>query len=434
MLNETHDPARRSWAQSANDPSTDFPLQNLPFGVCRPRGSSAEFRACVAVGDQVLDVSAARDAGAFEGDASEASAACAGGRLNGLMALGPRHWSALRLALFRGLSEGSPDREALAKCLAPRSGVECGVPARIGDFTDFFASIHHARRAGSISRPENPLLPNYHWVPIAYHGRASSIRVSGTDVIRPHGQIKPDAGSPPLFAPTRRLDYELELGFYVGGGNALGTRISMADADRHMFGVSLLNDWSARDMQAWEAQPLGPFLAKSFLTTISPWIVTFEALEPFRLPWRRITEAGEPLPYLSSKENDSRGALDIQVEASLMVAGSGALAGGRVLSRTSARHAHWTMAQMLVHHSSNGCDLSPGDLIGTGTQSGPTIEEAGCLLELSEGGRKPIDIGGGSRRTFLENGDTVILKAWCESGGRRRIGFGDCVSTVRPAN
>lgn len=208
----------------------------------------------------------------------------------------------------------------------------------------------------------------------------------------------------------------------------------MADADRHMFGVSLLNDWSARDMQAWEAQPLGPFLAKSFLTTISPWIVTFEALEPFRLPWRRITEAGEPLPYLSSKENDSRGALDIQVEASLMVAGSGALAGGRVLSRTSARHAHWTMAQMLVHHSSNGCDLSPGDLIGTGTQSGPTIEEAGCLLELSEGGRKPIDIGGGSRRTFLENGDTVILKAWCESGGRRRIGFGDCVSTVRPAN
>jgi fumarylacetoacetase len=431
-IDATHDPDLKSWVESANQPDADFPIQNLPFAVFRRAGRGESFRGAVAIGDQVLDLGALHSAGAFPGGAAaEALSAAAAPQLNALMSLGRPAWSALRLALAQALRNGSPGRQALETALVPQTEVEFTVPARIGDFTDFYSSIDHATAVGRLLRPDNPLLPNYKWVPIAYHGRASSIRVSGARIRRPAGQIVPRPGEPPVLAACRRLDFELELGVFVGPGNALGQPIPVADAEEHVFGLCLLNDWSARDLQAWEYQPLGPFLSKNFATTISPWIVTLDALAPFRVPWQRPTADPQPLPYLEDGELRRAGALDIQLEVELQ---SQAMRERGVpaqrLSRSNFRHAYWAVSQMLAHHSVNGCNLEPGDLLGTGTQSGPDPAEAGSLLELTHGGTQPLTLPGGEARTFLADGDQVTLRAWCATAGRVRIGFGSATGTI----
>ncbi|CAN5749149.1 fumarylacetoacetase [soil metagenome] len=433
-VNGTHDAALRSWVTSANETGTDFPIQNLPFAVFRDRWSRGEFRIGVAIGDQILDlraVSAAGLLGHAKHHADLLTGVCSEPDLTGLMKAGADSWTALRSALSTLLREGSASADVMTAMLIPQANAEFGMPTRVGDFTDFFASVHHARRTGALSRPDNPLLPNYHWVPIAYHGRSSSIRVSGCDVKRPSGQVKLPADAAPTFRKSARLDYESELGFFVGPGNALGEPIALDDAGRHIFGVCLLNDWSARDIQGWEAQPLGPFLAKNFATVISPWIATWEALQPFRTEWKRDVPA--PLSYLDSASNTARGALDIGLGVWIETARMRQVGTGlERLSRTNAVHSHWTLAQMLTHHSSNGCNLMPGDLIGTGTQSGPTLEEAGCMLELSEGGKRAIVLKNAEERRFLEDGDRVVLTGRCERSGARSIGFGECSGLVTP--
>jgi fumarylacetoacetase len=435
-LNETHDPALRSWVESANAAETDFPIQNLPFGVFRRAGTAEPFRGGVAIGDQILDLAAVRAQRAIRGAAAAtALRAASGAALNPLMAMGPEAWSALRLALSRALRAGSQAQAKLAGALVPQRGAELAAPATIGDFTDFYTSIHHATAVGRLFRPDNPLLPNYKWLPIAYHGRASSIAVSGQRLPRPKGQILPPGSNTPVYAPCKRLDYELELGAFVGTGNAPGTVVPMNEAERHLFGVVLLNDWSARDIQSWEYQPLGPFLAKSFATTISPWIVTMEALEPYRVAWTRPEGDPQPLPHLDSPDNRSRGALDIALEVwieSDRMRRDGS--GPALLSRSNFRDSYWTWAQMLAHHTSNGCNLLPGDLFGSGTQSGPKPEEGGALIELSKGGKQPVALANGETRTFVEDGDTITLRAACAARGRARIGFGPCAATVLPAN
>jgi len=433
-LNETHDAGLESWVESANAPDADFPIQNLPFGVFRRRGSSEFFRGGVAIGGEIVDLAAAHKAGLFSGEAAAAAANCANAALNGFMAMGPSASSSLRLALSRALRRGAPHEDKLRGCLVPQAQVEHAVPAYIGDYTDFYASVHHATTVGKLFRPDNPLLPNYKWVPIGYHGRSSSIGVSGQSFPRPLGQTMPPGAYRPAFGPCKRLDYELEVGVFVGVGNELGRRIPITDAERHAFGLCLLNDWSARDIQAWEYQPLGPFLAKNFATTVSPWIVTLEALAPYRTAWTRPPDDPQPLPYLDSPDNAARGAIDLQLEVWLETPQLRAVrAGPTRLSRTSFKHAYWTIAQMLAHHTASGCNLRPGDLLGTGTQSGPTPGEAGSLLELSAGGKQPVELANGDTRTFLEDGDCVILRGWCEKPGAARIGFGECRSTVLPA-
>ena len=434
-LNETHDPALRSWVASANGPANDFPIQNLPFAVFRRRGSSEAWRGGVAIGTQILDLAGILRAGGLEQiDAREALATAAEPTLNRFMALGPQAWSALRLALSRGLRIGASQRAAWLGCLVPQDDAEFMVPARIGDYTDFYASVHHATAVGRLFRPDNPLLPNYKWVPIAYHGRASSIGVSGQSFARPCGQTMAPGASAPVVTPSRRMDYELEMGIYVGPGNEAGEPIPLDAAEDHIFGLCLLNDWSARDLQAWEYQPLGPFLAKNFATTVSPWIVTAEALLPYRQPWMRDATDPQPLPYLDSEANRAAGAVDVHLEAWLETARMRAGGEGPVrLSHTSFRHAYWTAAQMVSHHTVNGCNLQPGDLLGTGTQSGPAPEEAGSLLELTAGGKQPVTLSNGETRTFLEDGDAVILRGWCERPGAARIGFGEARGTVLPA-
>jgi fumarylacetoacetase len=427
LLNETHDPALHSWVASAQLPGCDFPLQNLPHGVFRRQGSSEPWRGGVAIGDAILDLAAAHAQGVFSAAADSAAQAASAASLNGLMALGPAAWSALRLNLSRLLREGAPQAQLLAGCLLPQAQAEYAVPTRIGDYTDFLTSQYHALNAGRIFQPQNALPPNFKWLPIGYHGRASSVVISGSPVPRPHGQTRlPDAATP-HFGPTQKLDYELEIGVFIGPGNPRGTAIGIDDAEQHAFGLCLLNDWSARDVQAWESTPLGPFMAKNFVTSISPWIVTLEALAPFRVPLPR--EAGDPeaLPYLQSAQVQ---ALDIQLEAWLAPPGA---SHATRLSRTSYRHAYWTVAHMLTHHASNGCNLQPGDLLGTGTQSGPTHGEQGCLLELGQNGRTPITLADGTQRSYLQDGDTVTLRGWCERPGHARIGFGSCVGDVQPA-
>ena len=433
-INETHDAALRSWVESANAAGIDFPVQNLPFGVFRRKGSNEPFRGGVAIGAEILDLAMAHKAGAFSGEAAAAAANCAGSALNAFMAMGPSAWSALRLALSRALRRGASHADRLRGCLVPQAQAEYAVPAQIGDYTDFFTSIHHATNVGKLFRPDNPLLPNYKWVPIGYHGRASSIGASGQSFPRPQGQTLPPGTEQPVFGPSRRLDYELEMGIYIGVGNALGRPIPIAAAESHVFGLGLLNDWSARDIQAWEYQPLGPFLAKSFATTVSPWIVTLEALAPYRVAWSRPAADPQPLPYLDSPETRAGGAFDVRIETWLETAqmrGSGARPAR--LSHSSMKHAYWTIGQMVAHHTVNGCNLQPGDLFGSGTLSGPTAGEAGSLLELSVGGKQPVALGSGETRAFLEDGDCVILRAWCERDGYARIGFADCRGTVLPA-
>jgi len=434
LLNETHDPALRSWVASAQLAGADFPLQNLPFAIFRRAGLNEAWRGGVAIGDQVLDLAAVAASSVFTGLAAQAVQAAAQDKLNALMALGAPAWSALRLALSRALREGAPEQAALQAALVPQAEAEYDVPARIGDYTDFYTSVHHATNIGKQFRPDNPLLPNYKWVPIGYHGRASSIGVSGQRFARPQGQTMPPGASQPVFGPCKRLDIELELGIFVGSANPLGEPVPMAQAEEHVFGICLLNDWSARDIQAWEYQPLGPFLSKNFATTISPWIVTLEALAPYRVAFTRPPEDPQPLPYLDSSANREQGAFDIQLEVGLQTPRlREAAQAAAVICRTSYRHAYWTVAQMLTHHTINGCNLQPGDLFGSGTLSGPTLDQAGALIELTQGGKNPVQLPNGEQRVYLEDGDAVVLRGWCEKPGAARIGFGECVGTVLPA-
>jgi fumarylacetoacetase len=449
-INETHDLATRSWVESANRPGCDFPIQNLPFGVFRAAGAKA--RIGVAIGDQVLDVSAAGQRGLFPSDGAEArkaARACDAATLNRLMALGDRYWSALRKRIFELLrhdvSAGVPGKPAVGSLglaglrermpLLPMAEVEMLLPAQVGDYTDFYASIYHAEKVGSMFRPDNPLLPNYSWLPVGYHGRASSLLPTGTPIRRPRGQMRPDPSRPPLFAPTQRLDYELEVGFFVGPGNNLGEPIPIAQAERHIFGVCLVNDWSARDVQSWEYQPLGPFLSKSFATTVSPWVVTLEALAHYRTrAFPREDADSRLLPHLNDPGDQQYGGLDLTVEVWLnsnKMRGMGI--GPMRLSRSSTADLYWTMAQMLTHHASNGCNLRPGDLLASGTISGPSKDARGCLLELTAGGKEPITLPSGEQRGFLEDGDEVILRGYCERKGVARIGFGECRAVVLPA-
>lgn len=436
-LNETHDPALRSWVASANDGASDFPIQNLPFAVFRRRGAGEAFRGGVAIGDQIVDLAALDRAGVIQGAAADAVRAAAQDKLNALMALGASASSALRLALSRGLRQGASDEAKLRACLVPQADAEYDVPARIGDYTDFYTSVHHATNIGRQFRPDNPLLPNYKWVPIGYHGRSSSIVVSSDPshaFHRPRGQLMPPGAAAPQLGPSKRLDIELELGIFIGAGNALGDSIPMAQAEDHVFGICLLNDWSARDIQAWEYQPLGPFLSKNFASTLSPWIVTLEALAPYRVAFERPEGDPQPLPYLDSEANRQTGAIDIQLQVELQTArGRQAGEGRTTICRTSYRHAYWTVAQMVAHHTVNGCNLQPGDLFGSGTLSGPGASEAAALIELTEGGKKPVQLPGGETRSYLEDGDTVVLRGWCEKPGAARIGFGACTGTVLPA-
>jgi fumarylacetoacetase len=433
VLNATHDPALKSWVDSANDPHANFPIQNLPFAVFRRAGSGEAFRGGVAIGDQILDLGALHALRTLSGTVSEAVAACSQPALNSFMELGADAWSVLRHALSRVLREDAKEATTLRGCLVARSAAEFALPAKIGDYTDFYASIHHATAVGSLFRPDNPLLPNYKWVPIAYHGRASSIRVSGHEFPRPVGQIKPGAAERPEVLPTRHLDYELEVGIFIGRGNPLGTAIPLDEAERHVFGLCLLNDWSARDVQAWEYQPLGPFLAKNFATTISPWIVTLEALAPYRQPWTRIATDPQPLPYLDSWQLRASGAIDMQLEAWIDTAQmrSAGVASHR-LSHSNFKHSYWTLSQMVAHHTLNGCNLQAGDLLGSGTQSGPTAQEAGSLLELTVGGTQTLSLPSGESRTFLADGDRITLRGWCEKPGNARVGFGEVAATVVP--
>ncbi len=434
LLNETHDAGLRSWVESANAAGCDFPVQNLPFASFRRRASAEAFRCGVAIGDQIVDLAALAAAGVFSGDAAAAAQAGAQPQLNALMALGPAAASALRLALSRALREGAPEQAALAACLVPQAEAEHAVPTRVANYTDFYTSIHHATNVGRLFRPDNPLLPNYKWVPIGYHGRASSIGVSGQAFRRPQGQTFAPGATQPSFGPCQRLDIELELGVFIGQANELGDPVTISAAEDHVFGICLLNDWSARDIQGWEYQPLGPFLSKNFATTISPWIVTLEALAPFRVAFERPESDPQPLPYLDSEANRREGSLDIELEVLLQTPSMrdhGQAAASIV--RTSYRHAYWTVAQMVTHHTVNGCNLQPGDLLGSGTLSGPTLDQAGALIELTTGGRHPLALPNGETRTWLEDGDSVVIRGWCEKPGAARIGFGECLGTVLPA-
>ncbi|RUP32754.1 MAG: fumarylacetoacetase [Mycolicibacterium sp.] len=426
----THDPNRRSWVTSAG--SGDFPLQNLPFGVVA--GADGEPRGVVRIGDTALHLSGLAASGLLTGEAQAAAEAAAGGTLNTLFALGSGPRTALRRALHALLIEGAPHQEAVAALLTPLRDVDVLLPARIGDYTDFYVGIHHARSVGALFRPDDPLLPNYKWVPIGYHGRASSVRVSSAPVIRPHGQLKAPDAPAPVLAPTRRLDFELELGVWIGPENRLGTPVRIDHAESHIAGFCLLNDWSARDVQAWEYQPLGPFLAKNFGTTVSPWVLTPEALAPFRIPFDRPEGDPAPLPYLDSPRHRASGGLDIELQVRISTARM--RADGQQphpITRSSSRHMYWTFAQLVTHHTSNGCNLQPGDLLGSGTLSGPDAGSEGSLLELSRGGTDPITLPSGETRTFLEDGDEITLSARAHRPGAATIGFGECVAVIDPA-
>lgn len=419
--------ALKSWISSANAPQTDFPLANLPYGVFRHAGHT---RIGVAVGDQILDLRACAEQGLLCGVPCEALEGCGGQCLNGLMACGAAAWS-LRSRVASLLDEraASEIRQRVEPLLISMRDAQMQLPVQVGDYTDFYASIHHATRVGKRFRPDNPLLPNYKYVPIGYHGRASSIVVSGTEIRRPCGQIKLQDGDP-MFGPTRALDYELEVGIFIGAGNDLGTSIPIAEAEQHVFGLCLLNDWSARDIQSWEYQPLGPFLAKNFATTVSPWIVPLEALAPYRVPAApRAVGDPHPLPYLTAPKTD-RAALDVTLEVHLQSRQMReAGASPALVSRGNLRDLYWTIAQLVTHHASNGCNLRPGDLLATGTISGTEPGSEGCLLE-KQSGAEALRLPSDETRKFLEDGDTVIFRAYAVGDGLPRIGFGECAGTV----
>jgi fumarylacetoacetase len=430
QLNETHDPALRSWVESANSGLTDFPIQNLPYGVFRRHKDEAP-RVGVAIGDQILDLTRSAEASLLDDLSATLRAAACAESLNLLMSLAPAEVSRLRRHLIKIL--GADGWGADPTVLVQMSEAELVMPVEIGDYTDFYASIFHATHVGSLFRPDQPLLPNYKYIPIAYHGRSSSILISGTAVNRPLGQIK-SADAAPIFGPTSRLDYEAEIGFLAGRGNTVGHRIPIEEAERHIFGLCLVNDWSARDIQAWEYQPLGPFLSKNFATTVSPWVVTLEALAPFRTAaFARPADDPHPLPYLWSSENAQRGGLDITVEVFLR---SGQMCGAEPdatrVSRSSFRDMYWTMAQMVAHHTSNGCNLRPGDLLASGTISGAEPGTEGCLLELTRD--RPLELPLREKRTYLADGDEVVIRGFCDRSGYARVGFGECRGIIHPAS
>ncbi len=431
-LNETHDSARRSFVESANAPGCDFPIQNLPFGVFRPAAGQPP-RVGVAIGDQIVAVAAA--AAAFEGLAAKAAQACAAPSLHDLMALGPQAASALRLELSRRLAAGHRDHASLRRHLTPMAEAEMTLPVRIANFTDFFASIFHASNAGRMFRPDNPLMPNYKYVPVAYHSRASSVRPSGTAVKRPRGQRKSANEAAPSYGPSRNLDFELELGMYIGAPSELGTTVPVATAADHIFGYCLLNDWSARDVQAWEYQPLGPFLGKNFGTTVSPWVVTSEALAPFHTAaFARPQGDPAPLPHLDDAADRTHGGLDITLEAYMSTAAMRRAGTAPLrITQTSFALVYWTVAQMIAHHTSNGCNLEIGDLIGSGTVSGPEKSNWGSLLELTARGSEPMTMPGGEQRGFIEDGDEITFRGFCAKDGFARIGFGECRAVILPA-
>ncbi len=433
-IDDTLDANLTSWVASANTPNTDFPIQNLPYGRFRRRGSNDPWRIGVAIGNEILDTRIALERGRWEPHVAQLLSPLAEGDLNQLMAQPFAARAALRRALSLALRHDSAFEATLAAALVPQSAAEMAVPCHIGDYTDFYTGIHHAVAVGKLFRPDNPLLPNYKWVPIGYHGRASSILVSGQAFHRPRGQIKAADAPAPALEPTRRLDHELELGLYVAGDNALGEPVPMDKAEQHLFGLGLLNDWSARDFQAWEYQPLGPFLAKNFASTVSPWIVTLEALQPFRHAFERPVGDPAPLPYLDSAHNRSRGAFDIRLEAWLQTETMRAQGIEAVrISQSNYRDAYWTAAQLVAHHTVNGCNLRSGDLLGSGTLSGAAEGQSGSLIELTKGGTQPITLPHGETRTFLQDGDSITLRAFCERPGARRIGFGECTAVVLAA-
>lgn len=434
-INATHDAVLGSWVASANRVDGDFPIQNLPFAVFRRSGSDEEFRAGVAIGDQILDLREVYRRRLLPAIGEATLLACCEPTLNRLMAAGPAVNGSLRAALSEALAGDSRDAPALAGALVAQAEADYALPAQIGDYTDFYSSIHHARTVGAQFRPEQPLLPNYQWIPIAYHGRSSSIGVSEQEFVRPVGQSLPRGAATPGVHPSRRLDFELEMGIFIGCGNALGRPIDIERAESHVFGLCLLNDWSARDLQGWEYQPLGPFLGKNFATTISPWVVTLEALAPYRLPFSRPVGDPQPLAYLDGAANRHGGVLDVQLEVALQTASMRSRGTPpQVITRSNFRHAYWTLAQMVAHHTVNGCNLRPGDLLGTGTLSGPDPGEAGSLLELTDGGRRPLVLDAGETRGFLEDGDRVVLRAWCERPGCARLGFGTATGIVAAAH
>jgi len=432
-LNHTHALDARSWLASANAAGTDFPIQNLPFAVFRRAGHDETFRGGVAIGDQVVDLAALSAAGALQGLAAQAAAACAQPALNDFMALGPAAWRALRHALFALLEAGAAPG-ALDGCLVAQRDAEYSVPTRIGDYTDFYTSIDHALNISRLMNPDGDVTPNFRWIPTAYHGRVSTIGVSGQRFHRPMGQAMAPGAKAPTYQACARLDYELELGVWIGIGNPQGEPIPLERADEHIFGICLLNDWSARDIQFWEMAPLGPFLAKNFATTISPWIVTMEALAPYRQAWTRAAHEPQPLAYLESAANRESGALDIRLEVWLESEKARKdKAGPSRLSSTSFRHQYWSVAQMVAHHTMGGCSLNPGDLFGSGTISGPGAGEAGAIIELTRAAQSPVTLANGEQRGFLEDGDAVLLRGWCEKPGHARIGFGESRGTVLPA-
>jgi fumarylacetoacetase len=440
-INETHDINLKSWVESANNPNTDFPIQNLPFCVFLPRGER-HVQIGVAIGDQILKLTECDKAGLFIDIAELFKWEYYGFHfLNDFMNWESESWKDLRLQVLRILRDDnikiSENKELVEKILVSANEVELVIPCLpIGDYTDFYASIFHATNVGAMFRPDNPLLPNYKYVPIGYHGRASSIVVSGTDVKRPKGQNRADADAPPIYIPCKNFDYEMEVGFFVGKGNELGETIPIENAEEHIFGLCLVNDWSARDIQAWEYQPLGPFLAKNFATTISPFVVTMEALAPFRTnAFVRDEGDPQPLPHLYSEKNQKFGGLDINLEVYLQTK---KMRDENVepflLSKSNTKDLYWTIGQMLTHHASGGCNLQTGDLMATGTVSGKEKDQRGCLLELTWRGKEPIELPNGETRRFLEDYDEIIMKGYCEREGFRRIGFGECRGMLLPAD
>ena len=432
QIDETHDPKRASWVTSANG-HADFPIQNLPLGIFSPRGKTP--RGGIAIGDRILDLSAALEAGVFEGESRKAAEAASGDALNSFLALGAGPRQSLRTRVSELLTSGNKQQAKLEACLHAASECTLHLPTHIGDFTDFYAGIHHARRVGKLFRPENPLLPNYKYVPIAFHSRSSSVVVSGTPVRRPIGQTKPPESAGPVVGPSKRLDYELELGIWIGEGNKLGDPIDIATASDHAAGFCLLNDLSARDIQPWEYQPLGPFLAKNFASTISPWVIAPEALTPFRATQPARPEGDpSPLPYLWNESDQRNGALDLELLVLLLT--PGLREQGRsphLLATSNTLNLYWTIAQLIAHHTSNGCNLRPGDLLGTGTIAGETLTATGSLIELSNGGKEPIKLESGEQRAFLEDGDEIIFRARGHRDGFTSIGFGECRATILPA-
>ena len=429
-FNETHDPNSMSWVETANEQGNPFPLQNLPYAVFRSAGTDETFRIGVGIGDKILDLTALGQSEVARASRLNIPESLYASTLNDFMAEGEAIWSSTRKALFGVLRQGSLYEIEISDCLIDQSNAEYALPAMIMDYTDFYASIDHATNIGKLFRPDNPLMPNYEWVPIAYHGRSSSIVVSGEPIVRPKGQIRSSIDAPPHVSASEKLDYEMEVGLFVGAGNQRNVPISIDEAEQHLFGICLLNDWSARDIQAWEYQPLGPFLGKNFATTISPWIVTMQALAPFRISMKHKGER-TILPYLSSDREEANCVIDMHLDVSVQSAKM-KVEGvpPKRLGQSNFKYSYWTPAQMVAHHTLNGCNLRPGDLFGSGTMLGPGPDQTGALIEVTKGGELPVQLSNTESRRFLEDGDTVFLSAWCEKDGYRTIGFGECNGTI----